>query len=253
MKIALTIAGFDPSGGAGIQADLKIFHSFGVYGISAVSSLTAQNSRIVRDIVPVRAAFVRKQLTTLLSDIRPDATKTGMLYSEANVEIVSHVIKKYALENLVVDPIIRASTGRSLAEKGLLPAVRKRLLPLCTVVTPNIYEASVLTGIDVKTRKDMEEAARRLGDFGARHVIITGGHLEKTAMDVFYDGNFSFLKSKKVCEEFHGTGCRYSSAITALLAQGYTVLDAARRAKKFMNLSFRKSFTTGKGMRLFNL
>jgi len=253
MKKALTIAGFDPSGGAGLQADLKVFHNLGVYGLSVASSLTAQNSQGVKDIMPVRSLFVRRQLTVLLSDITPDATKTGMLYSEENVEIVSHVIRKYSLKNLVVDPVILSSTGRVLAQKGVPAAIRKRLLPVCATVTPNIHEASVLTGMDIKTRRDMEEAALRLRDDGAEHVIITGGHLEKIALDVVCDGGFHYLESKKVCGEFHGTGCIFSSAITALLAEGYTILDAAKRAKKFINRSFRKSFATGKGMRLFNL
>ncbi len=253
MKKALTIAGFDPSGGAGLQADLKVFQSLGVYGLSVASSLTAQNSLGVKNIMPIRSSFVKKQLTALLSDIRPDATKTGMLYSEENVEIVSHVIRKYSLKNLVVDPVILSSTGRSLAQKGVPTAIRKRLLPLCTIVTPNIHEASVLTGMDVRTRSDMEEAALRLRDYGAEHVIVTGGHLAKIATDVLCDGRFHYLESEKICGEFHGTGCVFSSALTALLAEGYTVLSAAKRAKKFMDRSFRKSFATGKGMHLFNM
>jgi hydroxymethylpyrimidine/phosphomethylpyrimidine kinase len=248
---ALTIAGFDPSGGAGLQADLKVFHLLGVYGLSVASSLTAQNSQGVKDIMPVNSLFVKKQLTVLLSDFTPDATKTGMLYSEENVDITAHLMKKYSVKNLVVDPVILSSTGRSLAQKGVPSAIRKKLLPLCTVVTPNIYEASVLTGRQVKTKHDMEEAASRLRDYGAGHVIITGGHLEKIAMDVLCGSDFHYLQSKKIRGEFHGTGCVFSSVLTAYLAQGYTVLDAAKHAKKFMSRAFTKSFTTGAGMHLF--
>lgn len=253
MKKALTIAGFDPAGGAGLQADLKVFHALGIYGLSVVSSLTAQNTEGVRDIMPVPGGFVKKQLAVLLSDFIPEATKTGMLYSEAHADIVARVIKKYSLKNIVVDPVITSSSGKRLVEKNTPFAIRKKLFPLCTVITPNIHEASVLTGIDIKTRADMEKAAVCLKAFGPENVIITGGHLEDVAMDVLYDGEFHYLRSRKVAGEYHGTGCTFSAALTALLAKGYTVSDAAKEAKRFINRAFKKSFSTGRGMRLFNI
>jgi hydroxymethylpyrimidine/phosphomethylpyrimidine kinase len=253
MKKTLTIAGSDPSGGAGIQADLKVFRSFGVYGLSAISALTAQNSGGVRGILPVSGDFLKKQLFVLLSDIRPDAAKTGMLYSEENVRAVAGAMKRFHLENIVVDPVILSSTGRRLAEGGVPEAIKRRLLPLCTVVTPNIHEASVLTGIAVKTMSDMEKAALRLKAFGCANVIITGGHLEKIAMDLVYDGDFHRLKSTRVCGEYHGTGCTFSAALTALLARGHSVLEAARLSKRFMNRAFRKTFGASGGMRLFDI
>jgi len=253
MKKALTIAGFDPTGGAGLQADLKVFHALGIYGLSVVSSLTAQNSEGVRDIMPVPGRFVKKQLTVLLSDFIPEATKTGMLYSEAHVDTVVRVIKKYSLQNIVVDPVIASSSGKRLAEKNTPIALRKKIFPLCTVITPNIHEASVLTGMEIKTRVDMEKAAVCLKAYGPENVIITGGHLEDVAMDVLYDGEFHYLRSRKVTGEYHGTGCTFSAALTAMLAKGYTVLDAAKEAKRFMNRAFKKSFSTGKGMKLFNI
>lgn len=253
MKSALTIAGFDPSGGAGIQADLKVFHCYGIYGLSVVSALTAQNSGGVTSIVPVSAQFVKEQLTVLLDDIKPDATKTGMLQSEAIVEVVAHIVKRYSLGNFVIDPVMRSSTGKRLAARGVPDAIRKKLLPVCTVVTPNIYEASVLSGIRIQTTADMEKAAVRLREYGARNVIITGGHLESIAADLVYDGEFHFLKGRKVQGEFHGTGCMFSAVVTALLAEGNSVLKAADLAKGFMKKAFTGSFSTGKGMRLFNI
>jgi hydroxymethylpyrimidine/phosphomethylpyrimidine kinase len=253
MKKALTIAGFDPTGGAGIQADLKVFHALGVYGLSVVSSVTAQNTEGVRDIMPVPKEFVRKQLAVLLSDLIPEATKTGMLYSESNVEVLAHIIKKYALKNIVVDPVIISSSGKRLVEKNTPVAMREKIFPFCAVITPNIYEASVLTGIDIKNRADMERAAVLLKEYGPDNVIITGGHLEDVALDVIYNGEFHYLRSKKIEGEYHGTGCAFSAALTAMLAKGHSVLDSAKEAKKFMNRALKKSFSAGRGMRLFNI
>jgi hydroxymethylpyrimidine/phosphomethylpyrimidine kinase len=251
VKKVLTIAGFDPSGGAGIQADLKVFHSFGEYGLSVAAALTAQNSRGVSAVVAVEAAFVRKQLDVILSDFIPDATKIGMLYSKANIRAVSSAIRKYALRNVVLDPVMLSSSGKRLAERGSRAVILEKLIPLCSVITPNIYEASVLAGVSVGDRKGMEDAAMRLREYGCGTVIITGGHLEKTAMDLIYDGSFHYLESVKVRGDFHGTGCVFSSAVAASLAEGKTVLDAAKKAKWFMNKSFKKSFGAGAGMRLF--
>jgi hydroxymethylpyrimidine/phosphomethylpyrimidine kinase len=253
MILALTIAGSDPSGGAGIQQDLKVFRAFGIYGISVVSSLTAQNSRGVEGIMPVPGPFVEKQLETLLSDMKPDATKTGMILTSANVMAIVSAIKRHSLKNVVVDPVMLSSTGRSLSKKDLPHAVGKKLLPLCTVVTPNIYEASVLSGIRITTMQDMEKAALRLTDLGAQNVIITGGHLDGTATDLLYDGRFHYLKGKKVHGEFHGTGCTFSAALAAELAKSSGVLDAAVSAKRFMKRVFEKTFSAGKGMRSFNI
>jgi len=253
MKKALTIAGFDPTGGAGIQADLKVFHALGVYGLSVVSSLTAQNTEGVSEVMPVPGSFVKKQLTVLLSDLLPDATKTGMLYSESAIESVAYIIKRYSLKNIVVDPVLVSSSGKSLVEKNTPFTLRKKIFPFCAVITPNIYEASVLSGIDIKTSADMKKAAVCLRAYGPENVIITGGHLEDAAMDVLYDGNFHYLKSRKIKGEYHGTGCTFSAALTAMLAKGYSVLDSAKEAKKFINRALKKSFSAGKGMRLFNI
>jgi hydroxymethylpyrimidine/phosphomethylpyrimidine kinase len=253
MKKALTVAGFDPTGGAGIQADLKVFHALDLYGLSVVAALTAQNTDGVKAVMPVPDRFVKKQLDVLLSDLVPEATKTGMLYSESNVAVVAQMIKRHSLNNIVVDPVIVSSSGKKLVEKNTPAAIREKIFPLCTVITPNIHEASVLTGIEIKSRADMEKAAVCLKAYGPENVIITGGHLEDVALDILYNGEFHYLRSKKVRGEYHGTGCTFSAALTALLAKGYSVPDAAREAKKFMNTAFRMTFDAGGKMRLFRL
>lgn len=249
----MTIAGFDPSGGAGIQQDLKVFHALGLHGLSAVSALTAQNSRGVRGIMPVTGSFLKKQIDVLLSDMRPGATKIGMLYTRANVAAVAGMIKKYSLENVVIDPVMISSSGKDLAEEGVLAALVRSLLPLCTVVTPNIHEASALSGIDIKSPEDVEAAAKRLAKLGAGSVIITGGHLQRSANDLVYDGRFHYLKGRKLKGEYHGTGCAFSAAVAAFLAKGEDVLGAARLAKKFMTRAFDKAFSPGAGMKFLDI
>ena len=251
MKKALTIAGFDPSGGAGIQADLKVFQAVGVYGLSAVAALTAQNTMGVQSVEQVRRGFLKKQLDVLLTDLVPDATKMGMLLSEDNVKVAAQIIKKYALTNVVLDPVIISSSGKRLAEPGLPALIRKKLLPLCDVITPNMHEASVLSGIKIMSQKEMEKAAIILRDAGPETVIITGGHLDGLALDVICNGSFHYMRARKRRGEFHGTGCTFSAAITAFLAQGWSSLDAAKQAKTFMTKAFQKAIRTGSGMKLF--
>lgn len=253
MKTALTIAGSDPTGGAGLQADLKVFKSFEVHGFSVVSALTAQNTKGVDSIYPVNRDYLEKQLRILLSDVRPDATKIGMLYSKWAVEIVAEMLKKYSLNNLVIDPVTVSSSGTSLVSDGTLDAIREKLFPFSKVITPNIYEASVLTGIMIEDKNDMENAARALKDMGTETVVITGGHLKEIALDLYYDGEFHDIKSIKIKGEYHGTGCAFSAAVTALLALDHTPLESVRKAKEFINSSIRKAYHPGKGMGLLNL
>ena len=253
MIMCMSIAGSDPSGGAGIQQDLKVFRAFGIYGLSVVSSLTAQNSKGVKCVAAVPSAFVKRQLETLLSDMTPAATKTGMVYTAANVLAVVSAIRRYSLKNVVVDPVMLSSSGRILCEKDVPAVVKKKLFPLCTVITPNIHEASVLSGVKISTIHDMEKAAMSLAEVGGTNVIITGGHLEGTATDLLYDGRFHYLKGKKMAGEFHGTGCTFSAALAAELAKGSGVLDAALSAKRFIKREFRRTFSAGKGMGFFNI
>ncbi len=252
MKIALSIAGFDPTGGAGLQEDLKVFRALGIYSLSAAAALTAQNTRGVEAAMPVESRFLRKQLDVLLSDITPDAVKIGMLYSVLNVRVVERIIRKHSLHNIVLDPVIRPSRGKRLAEAGLPAAIRDILLPLCTVVTPNLREAEILAGMRIRDMKDMASAAVKIKEFGPACVIITGGHLEGEPADVLYDGGYISLRGKRYPGEFHGTGCTFSSALAAMLARGHSPREAARRAKRHMGTYFARTVAPGKGMRLFN-
>jgi hydroxymethylpyrimidine/phosphomethylpyrimidine kinase len=242
MKTALTIAGSDPTGGAGLQADLKVFRAFGVHGLAVVSAVTAQNTLGVESVLPIEKEFFEKQLHILLSDTKPEAVKLGMLYSTWAVELITSVIKEYSLKNLVIDPVTVSSSGRTLVADGTLDAVREKLFPLSKVITPNIYEASVLTG-----------AARILKNMGPEVVVITGGHLEEIALDLYYDGEFHDIEGKKIEGQYHGTGCAFSAAITASLAIGHISLESVRHAKEFINTAIRKAYHPGKGMGLLYL
>jgi hydroxymethylpyrimidine/phosphomethylpyrimidine kinase len=253
MKTALTIAGSDPTGGAGLQADLKVFRAYNIHGLSVVSAITAQNTEGVYSIVPVDRDPLEKQLHTLLSDIKPDALKIGMLYSKWAVEAVSSGIKRYLLSNLVIDPVSVSSSGTSLVDNGTFDLIKNRLFPFSRIITPNIYEASVLTGIVVENRDGMEEAARALKKMGPEIVVITGGHLNKIAIDLYYDGEFHLLESEKIKGEYHGTGCAFSASLTALLALGHAPLECVRKSKEFVNNAIKKAYHPGRGMGLLNL
>ncbi len=253
MKIALTIAGSDPTGGAGLQADLKVFKSFNVHGLSVVTSITAQNTQGVDSVYPVEKDAFQKQLNVVLSDIKPDALKTGMIYSKWMVDIIAEAIKEYSLKNLVIDPVSVSSSGKSLMEDGTLDEIKDKLFPLSKIITPNIYEASILTGIIIEDSSSMEKAAKVLKDMGTEIVVITGGHLNDIALDLYYDGNFHHVESEKLKGEYHGTGCAFSAALTALLAFNYTPLDAVVNAKEFIETAIKKSFHPGTGMGLLKL
>jgi hydroxymethylpyrimidine/phosphomethylpyrimidine kinase len=261
MKAALTIAGSDPTGGAGVQADLKVFRHFGVHGLSALSALTAQNTFRVTATRPIEADFLEEQLNTLLSDIRPQALKTGMLFSPEAVWVVARMVKGFELENLVIDPVIRSSTGAPLIRQEALDVLKSELFPLARVITPNIQEASVLSGVAILSEQDMELAARELMKAGPRAVIITGGHrLPRTApapretVDVLYDGSRFFrFRGTRMRGDFHGTGCAFSAAVTALLARGNSLRGAVRKAKDFMETALSGAVSLGKGMRLLDV
>ncbi|MEK6528606.1 MAG: bifunctional hydroxymethylpyrimidine kinase/phosphomethylpyrimidine kinase [Nitrospirota bacterium] len=268
MKTALTIAGSDPTGGAGLQADLRTFKSMGVYGISVPSVLTAQNTNGVFDIYELPPDFFITQIDVLLRDIHPDASKTGMLNSFEIVRITAEKIGQYSLKNIVVDPVTSSSTGVLLIKDEALEAMKQCLFPLAKVITPNINEASLFTGIDIKDEQDMKRAAARLKEFGPETVIITGGHLvadlpagrqgstlrEEKTIDIFFDGReFLSLQRDKLSGEFHGTGCVFSSAVTACLALGYDVREAAVKANEFVWNAIKSAVSIGKGMKILNI
>lgn len=253
MKTALTIAGSDPTGGAGLQADLKVFRSFDVYGLSVVSAITAQNTVGVEAVFPVDRKTLERQLRVLLTDISPDAVKIGMLYSTWSAEIIAELFSEKYTMNIVIDPVTVSSSGTSLVDEGALDLIRTRLFPLARVVTPNIYEASVLTGIMIAEQKGMENAAQSLKSMGPEVIVITGGHFEGQAMDLYFDGTFHVIEGEKIRGDFHGTGCAFSSAVTALLALNHSPLDSVQKAKEFVRSAIKKASFLGRGMGLLNL
>jgi hydroxymethylpyrimidine/phosphomethylpyrimidine kinase len=253
-KIALTIAGSDPSGGAGLQADLKTFHSLEVYGISVPSVLTSQSSEGVHSIHEIPPDFFRSQMDVLLQDIKPDALKTGMIYSNEFIQIIAEKIKVYSLNNLVIDPVTVSSTGVMLIEEGVMDELKQHLFPLAKVITPNTYEAAVLTGIEIVNEKDIKDAAVKLRESGPETVIITGGHLHGNAEDLLFDGDdFLTLENDRLEGEFHGTGCVFSSAITACLARGYDVKESFIKAKEVVWNAMKLAVSVGEGMKVLNV
>ncbi len=253
MTTALTIAGSDPTGGAGLQADLKVFKSFGVHGISIVSSITAQNTVSVDAVFPVDRHSFETQLLILLSDIKPSAVKVGMLYSRWTADVLADVFSSNKLRNIVIDPVTVSSSGTSLVDEGTLDLIRSKLFPLSKVITPNIHEASVLTGIMIEGQKGMEEAARALKAMGPEIIVITGGHLRGKATDVYYDGALHVIDGEKIQGEYHGTGCAFSSAVAALIARDYSPLEAVRTAKEFVMKAIEEAYYPGSGMGILNL
>lgn len=254
MKNALTIAGSDPTGGAGLQSDLKTFHACGVYGLSAVAALTAQNTSTVSACQAVEPDFLKKQLDTLMSDIRPDALKTGMLYTIGAIITIAEAVRGFELDNLVIDPVTVSSSGALLLENGGLEILKTKLFPLARVVTPNIYEATAISGIRIESPADMEKAARAMKDLGPETVIITGGHLDNETVDIVYDGKaLHRIVGKKLPGEYHGTGCAFSAALAAHLALGSSVTHAAEKAHEFVHSAIRHAYTIGQGMKLLHV
>ena len=251
MKRCLTIAGSDSGGGAGIQADLKTFGALGVYGTSAVTAVTAQNTLIVRQIQEIRPELVAAQIDTVAEDIGIDAAKTGMLWSAETIRTVAAAVKRHRIPNLVVDPVTIAKTGARLMREDAFAALKADLLPLAEFVTPNLPEAEMLSGMKITDAEGMREAARRTHALGPRRVVIKGGHVEgPNAVDLYYDGrDFQELKEARIkTRSTHGTGCTFSAAIAAYLAHGLTPLDAVARAKEFLTAALRSAPDIGKGV-----
>ena len=248
--IALSIAGSDSSGGAGIQADLKTFQRFGVYGASALTLVTAQNTVGVRAIQLLGPELVEQQIAAVVEDLEVGATKTGALGSAELVEAVARSIRRHGLSPLVVDPVMISKHGDALLEKDAVDALKRLLFPLATLVTPNLHEASALLGRPVENEAQMRDAARALCDLGARAVLVKGGHLRGSeAVDLLYDsGEFLRLAAPRVeTPHTHGTGCTYAAAITALLARGESMAAAAREAKDFITRAIQSAPGLGHG------
>lgn len=246
---ALTIAGSDSGAGAGIQADLKTFASLGVYGTSVITAITAQNTVGVTQLLDLPPELVAAQIDAVIKDIGTHALKTGMLSNAAIIEVVAAKIKEYHLENLVVDPVMVAKSGDLLLRRDAIEALRSCLLPLAATVTPNLPEATELTGIQVSNEREIKEAAKRILGMGAKSVVVKGGHRKGPATDLFYDGKkFRELKAPRVrTQNTHGTGCTFSAAIAANLAKGDSLEKAVLQAKRYITQAIRKGFAIGSG------
>lgn len=249
MKTALTIAGSDSGGGAGIQADLKAFSALGVFGMSVITAITAQNTMEVRGVQNVELKMIQAQIEAVFDDIKVGAVKIGMLSSSDVVEVVANSLKGYQPNYIVLDPVMISKGGHHLLQEEAILALKKTMIPLATMITPNIPEAEVLTGKTIATNQEMKEACLSIHALGAKTVLLKGGHLAGDANDLFYDGvNFHWFPEKRIeTKNTHGTGCTLASAITANLAKGHTLIEAVRLAKQYITMAIKHSLTIGNG------
>lgn len=249
MHKALSIAGSDSGGGAGIQADLKTFCSLHVYGATVITAVTAQNTLGVSAIHPVPSEIVGEQIDAVLSDIGADACKTGMLSGADTVKIVAERLKNFNVEKLVVDPVMIAKGGAKLLDDNAVDILKNELMPLALVVTPNVPEAEVLTGVKISCPDNMIQAAAQLLKTGAKVIVIKGGHLDGDATDLIYTNDEQhFLRSARIMTKCtHGTGCTFSAAITAYLTRGMEVIDAIKCAKTYITQAIITASEIGKG------
>ncbi|RCW50760.1 MULTISPECIES: bifunctional hydroxymethylpyrimidine kinase/phosphomethylpyrimidine kinase [unclassified Halanaerobium] len=255
MKKSLTIAGSDSGGGAGIQADLKTMTVHKIYGASVITALTAQNTLGVQGISVVDAAFVEKQFDSVFKDIKFDSAKTGMLAAKEIVELTADKIKEYGQKNLVVDPVMVATSGDLLLEKSAVKAYKEKLFPLARVVTPNLNEAKVLCDMDLNSEADLEAMAEEIYGYGSEYVLIKGGHRNQKnsdlleARDLLYDGkNFMSINGEYIAtNNTHGTGCTLSAAIASNLALGFGVEKAIKKSKKYITDAIKAGTKVGSG------
>jgi hydroxymethylpyrimidine/phosphomethylpyrimidine kinase len=246
--VVLSIAGFDPSGGAGIVADLKTFAAHNCYGVAAITAMTVQNSQGVTSVHPVETPVLRESILSLLADGRVKALKIGMLGNKATAEVICEILELYPDLPAVLDPVARSSNDFDLLDAAGLEFIRRQLLSRVALVTPNLAEAAALAEMPVDSLDSMKAAARKLVDMGARAVVVTGGHLDK-AIDVFFDGTTteSFAGDHIKPDNTHGTGCTFSSAVTANLALGRHLRDAVVLAKAYVVEAIRQAFPVGPG------
>lgn len=249
MKTALTIAGTDSSGGAGVQADIKTMTANGVYAMSAITALTAQNTTGVQGIYEVSPEFLTQQLDSVFTDIRPDAVKIGMVSSTGLIEVIAQKLRAYHAENIVVDPVMVATSGSKLISDDAIGALKEHLLPLSTVLTPNIPEAEVLSGMSIRTPDDMVAAARAISEQYHCAVLCKGGHQLNDANDLLWrDGAFKWFNGKRIDNpNTHGTGCTLSSAIASNLAKGYDLDTSVQKAKNYISGALAAMLDLGRG------
>jgi hydroxymethylpyrimidine/phosphomethylpyrimidine kinase len=245
----MTVAGSDSGGGAGIQADLKTFAALGAYGTSVITAVTAQNTLGVTDVHEIPATSIGKQLDAVMDDIGADAVKTGMLASAEIVEAVAEGLKRHGVECLVVDPVMVATSGDRLLREDAEGALTRVLLPMATLVTPNVREASVLSGRPIETLEQVKDAARAIADLGPRAVVITGGLGSGPATDLLYAGGEfkAFTNARIATTSTHGTGCTFASAAAVALARGLDVRDAVASAKRYVHAAIRAAYPVGSG------
>lgn len=248
-RTVLTIAGWDPSAGAGVAADLKTISAFGLYGVGVVTSVTAQNTQGIQAIYDLPMEFVAQQIESLTEDIDIHAVKIGMLGTARVTNLVVELIKTLKLPGVVLDPVLKSSSGTALLEKKAIPVMKEKLFPLCRVITPNLAEAGALTGGRVNDVEGMKKAAAALGKMGPENVVITGGTLGSRAVDVLYDGrNHSLYDSNKLeTTNTHGAGCTFSAAVACGLARGLPVTEAVDGAKVFVARAMNHPYRIGKG------
>ena len=249
MRTALSIAGSDSCGGAGIQADLKTMTMNGVYGMSAITALTAQNTTGVRDISEVSPEFLAEQIDAVFEDIRPDAVKIGMVSSARLIEVIAERLRYYRAENVVIDPVMVATSGARLLSEDAVSALEKKLFPLATLITPNIPEAETLSGIPIRTEEDRQRAAGLIGDTYRYAVLCKGGHSVSDANDLLYtNGNYHLFRGNRIANpNTHGTGCTLSSAIASNLAKGFDLEVSIQRAKEYISGALAAMLNLGQG------
>ena len=249
MKTSMTIAGSDSSGGAGIQADIKTMTANGVYAMSAITALTAQNTTGVTSIMEVTPQFLEEQITANVTDIFPDSVKTGMVASSELIKVIADSIKKYNLKNIVVDPVMVATSGAKLITDDAIDTLKKNLLPLATIITPNIPEAEVLSDMKISTTSDMEQAAKTIFDTFGCAVLLKGGHNINDANDYLYtkDEQIWFHSKRINNPNTHGTGCTLSSAIASNLAKGLSIKQSVENAKQYISNALNSMLDLGKG------
>lgn len=249
MKVALTIAGSDSSGGAGIQADIKTMTMNGVFAESAITALTAQNTLGVTAIEEATPEFLEAELDAVFTDIYPDAVKIGMVSSSNLIEVIANSLQKYNAKNIVVDPVMVSTSGSRLLKEDAVNTLVEKLIPLASVITPNIPEAEILSGMEIKSEADMEKAAKVIGDKNKVAVLLKGGHSVSTANDLLYEaGTFTWFKGERIDNSnTHGTGCTLSSAIASNLAKGFELKSAVNRAKEYISGALRAGLNLGKG------
>ncbi len=250
LPVVLTIAGSDPSGGAGIQADLKTFTALGVYGMSVITAITSQNTRKVNSVYPLPPEIVRDQLEAVMSDIKPDFIKIGMLSNIEIVEAVANLLKKYKFKNVILDPVMASKSGDCLLEDKAIDNLKSKLIPLTFLITPNIIEAEILTGTKITGFESIIRTAEKLVNMGAKNVLIKGGHLkDDNCKDLLLTGNkYVILSRQRInTKNTHGTGCTYSSAIASFLAKGEKLEVAVQKARDYLHLAIKNYIALGKG------